>query len=294
MSMPGDSPDGGTGLVVALPAEAHSLGARGMHVGDCARWRRGWMAVSGIGPHNAMRAAERLLACGASQLANWGVAGALDAGFTPGDVLIPDHVRYNHDDPGFATDPLLDARLIELLSPRLRVRRGVLWSAPQPIATAADKQALAARSGAVAVDMEAAPIAAVAARAKLPVAAGEEWRNVYEASWRLDTAALAVVQPEIAHTGVTQFMAITRLAASRGAAVMPHATIGVGIFMAASLHASAAVGGVPYHEYQHSIFDRNLRYVDTTMSCAAGYYGLPDGPGHGVTPRPELWGYVRR
>jgi len=171
MSMPGDSPDGGTGLVVALPAEAHSLGARGMHVGDCARWRRGWMAVSGIGPHNAMRAAERLLACGASQLANWGVAGALDAGFTPGDVLIPDHVRYNHDDPGFATDPLLDARLIELLSPRLRVRRGVLWSAPQPIATAADKQALAARSGAVAVDMEAAPIAAVAARAKLPFVA---------------------------------------------------------------------------------------------------------------------------
>ena len=75
---------------------------------------------------------------------------------------------------------------------------------------------------------------------------------------------------------------------------MPHATIGVGIFMAASLHASAAVGGVPYHEYQHSIFDRNLRYVDTTMSCAAGYYRLPDGPGHGVTPRPELWSYVRR
>ena len=139
-----------------------------------------------------------------------------------------------------------------------------------------------------------AGLATVAARAKLPVAAGEEWHNVYEAGWRLDTAALSVVQPEIAHTGVTQFGAIARLAASRGAAVIPHATIGVGIFMAASLHASAAVGGVPYHEYQHSIFDRNLRYVDTTMSCAAGYYRLPDGPGHGVTPRPELWSYVRR
>jgi hypothetical protein len=46
---------------------------------------------------------------------------------------------------------------------------------------------------------------------------------------------------------------------------MPHATIGVGIFMAASLHASVAAGGVPYHEYQHSIFDRNAavrRHVD--------------------------------
>ena len=51
---------------------------------------------------------------------------------------------------------------------------------------------------------------------------------------------------------------------------------------------------VPYHEYQHSVFDRNLRYVDTTMRCEAGYYRLPEGPGHGATPRPELWNFVRR
>ena len=138
-----------------------------------------------------------------------------------------------------------------------------------------------------------AGLATVVARAKLAVAAGEEWHNAYEAGWRLDTAALSVVQPEIAHTGVTQFGAIARLAATRGAAVMPHATIGVGIFMAASLHASAAAGGVPYHEYQHSIFDRNVRYVETSMACVAGYYRLPEGPGHGATPRTELWSFVR-
>ncbi|HTQ01082.1 MAG TPA: mandelate racemase/muconate lactonizing enzyme family protein [Casimicrobiaceae bacterium] len=135
-------------------------------------------------------------------------------------------------------------------------------------------------------------LAAVTARAKLPVAAGEEWRNAYEAGWRLDTAALAVVQPEIAHTGVTQFCAIARLAASRGAAVVPHATIGVGIFMAASLHASATLPIVPYHEYQPSIFDKNLRYVTTAMRCEAGFYRLPEGPGLGVEPTPELWNYV--
>ncbi len=139
-----------------------------------------------------------------------------------------------------------------------------------------------------------AGLARVAAHPRVPVAAGEEWRNVYEAGWRLDTAALAVVQPEIAHTGVTQFGAIARLAAARGAALMPHATIGVGLFMAASLQAAAAAGGVAYHEYQHSVFDRNLRYVDTAMACEAGYYRLPDGPGHGATPRPELWEYLRR
>lgn len=171
MSTPGDAIEGQTGLVVALPAEAHSLGARGVHVGDCVRWRKGWVAVSGIGPHNAMRAAERLLACGASRLANWGVAGALSPELAPGDVLIPDRIRYSHDDPGFVTDPVLHAHLIELLSASLHVRRGALWSAPQPIATTADKQALAARDHVLAVDMEAAPIAAVAARANLPFVA---------------------------------------------------------------------------------------------------------------------------
>jgi galactonate dehydratase len=139
-----------------------------------------------------------------------------------------------------------------------------------------------------------AGLADVAARSPVPVAAGEEWHNVYEAGWRLDAARLAIVQPEIAHTGVTQFGAIARLARDRGADVMPHATIGVGIFMAASLHAAAALDAVPYHEYQHSVFDRNLRYVDTAMRCEAGYYRLPEGPGHGATPRPELWNLVRR
>ena len=139
-----------------------------------------------------------------------------------------------------------------------------------------------------------AGLAAVAARSAIPVAAGEEWHNRYEAAWRLDAARLAVVQPEIAHTGVTQFGAIARLAREHGAQVMPHATIGVGIFMAASLHAAAACGDIPWHEYQHSVLDRNLRYVDTTMACTAGYYRVPEGPGHGATPRAELWNFMRR
>lgn len=159
------------GLVVALPAEAHAIGVRRLRAGDCARWRHGWVAVSGIGPHNAMRAAERLLECGVDRLANWGVAGALDSSLAPGDVLIPDRIRYAHDDPGFAADPDTCTCLAMALCARLRIRHGILWSATQPVATRADKQALAAASGAVAVDMEAAPIAAVAARARLPFVA---------------------------------------------------------------------------------------------------------------------------
>ena len=54
--------------------------------------------------------------------------------------------------------------------------------------------------------------------------------------------------------------------------------IGVGIFQAASLHAAATLPNVPYHEYQHSIFDKNLRYVTTTMRCEAGSSTCPTVP----------------
>jgi galactonate dehydratase len=45
------------------------------------------------------------------------------------------------------------------------------------------------------------------------------------------------------------------------------------------------------HEYQHSVFDRNLQFVNSTMRCAAGYFSLPAGPGLGVEPRAQLFQY---
>jgi galactonate dehydratase len=137
-----------------------------------------------------------------------------------------------------------------------------------------------------------AGLARVASESGVPVAAGEEWHNTHEAALRLDRARLAFVQPEIAHTGLSQFIAIAKLAERTGAATIPHATIGIGVFLAASLHAAATLPRCPYHEYQHSVFDNALRFVDTTMRCAAGFYEVPEGPGLGVTPRDELWQHV--
>lgn len=135
-------------------------------------------------------------------------------------------------------------------------------------------------------------LAAVAARSQVPIAAGEEWRTIHEVLPRLERRSVSVIQPEMGHTGVSQFIAIARLAVAFHARVIPHASIGVGIFQAASLHAAATLPNVPYHEYQHSVFDKNLRYVTTTMRCERGFYSLPEGPGLGVEPRPELWDYV--
>ena len=137
-----------------------------------------------------------------------------------------------------------------------------------------------------------AGLARVAAESGVPIAAGEEWHNVHEAALRLDRAPLAFVQPEVAHTGISQFRAIAELAARKRIETIPHATIGIGIFMAASLHAAATLRACPYHEYQHSVFDNALRFVDTTMRCEAGFYHVPTGPGLGITPKDELWRHV--
>ncbi|WP_077033492.1 mandelate racemase/muconate lactonizing enzyme family protein [Pelomonas sp. KK5] len=132
-------------------------------------------------------------------------------------------------------------------------------------------------------------LARVAAGTSIPIAVGEEWRTVFDAHLRLKTGAVAVVQPEMGRTGITQFMRICQLAELHHARIAPHATIGFGVFMAASLQASAAVESLTRHEVQNHMFPRYLPLFDTTMSCAAGAYSLTTEPGLGITPKPALF-----
>ncbi|MFL9945885.1 mandelate racemase/muconate lactonizing enzyme family protein [Paraburkholderia agricolaris] len=136
--------------------------------------------------------------------------------------------------------------------------------------------------------------ARVGEQIRVPLALGEEWRTVYEYRPRLEKRSMSIIQPEMGHTGISQFMQIARMANAFHVKVIPHATIGIGIFQAASLHAAAALPNVPMHEYQHSVFDRNLRYVKTAMHCANGAFQLPQGPGLGVEPSDEVWQHVRK
>lgn len=134
-----------------------------------------------------------------------------------------------------------------------------------------------------------AGLARVARESPVPIAAGEEWYTGYEAANRFAAGPLAFVQPEMGHTGVTQFLAISELAAAHGTAVAPHATVGTGIFLAASLHAAAVLPGLWKHEWQHSVFARNLALLSTDMAYADGHYRVPTGPGLGVEPSPDFW-----
>jgi len=135
-------------------------------------------------------------------------------------------------------------------------------------------------------------IAQVARAVGVPVALGEELRTVFEWQPRLAARAFGIGQPEMGRTGITEFVRIGALLHANHLAVMPHATIGVGLFHAASLQASSTLQRLPWHEYQHSIFEPNLRLTQPTgtrhMGCAAGFYTLPDGPGLGVEPSDEM------
>ena len=104
---------------------------------------------------------------------------------------------------------------------------------------------------------------------------------------------MSILQPEMGHTGISQFMQIARMANAFHVKVIPHASIGIGIFQAASLHAAAALPNCPMHEYQHSVFDRNLAYARTTMRCERGAFTPPEGPGLGIEPDETLWNFVR-
>ncbi len=65
----------------------------------------------------------------------------------------------------------------------------------------------------------------------------------------------------------------------------------MGLFQAARLQVSAALPNLVMHEYQHSIFDKNLRYFTGDMGCTAGHFSLASGPGLGVEPREEVFEY---
>lgn len=123
---------------------------------------------------------------------------------------------------------------------------------------------------------------------KTPVGIGEELRTVYEYLPRFEQRCMHVIQPEMGRTGLTAFWNICQMSTAFNCTVMPHASIGIGVFQAASLHASAALSNLAIHEYQHSVFNNNLQYIDTTMQCESGYFTVPIEPGLGVTPKISL------
>lgn len=122
----------------------------------------------------------------------------------------------------------------------------------------------------------------VTAKSGTPIAVGEEWRTDHDMMHRMDQCKIAIVQPEMGHTGITNFIRMGRMADKYSVDLIPHATIGSGIFLAASLLASQSLRATRCHEFQHSVFEPNRRLTNGGMECKNGAYTPPTGPGLGV------------
>ncbi|HZV92240.1 MAG TPA: squalene--hopene cyclase [Caldimonas sp.] len=124
--------------------------------------RSGRVALAGVGGERAAAAAARLIDAGARALLSWGVAGALAPRLEPGDLLLPSKVVTARR--SWFVDAAWREAILEGLG---SAHGGNLWCSAVPVGDVAQKRDLADR-GMVAVDMESAAVAAVAARRGLP------------------------------------------------------------------------------------------------------------------------------
>jgi adenosylhomocysteine nucleosidase len=159
------------GVVAALDLEARSLRPRTrrrdglFEVGDGTL-----VAVSGMGRAAAVDAAGALVAAGATALVSWGLAGGLDPKLQAGTICLPCLV-VSRDGATFATDLHWREILTAAIGRRLSVAGGTLLTSAAAIESVAGKAAAFGETGAVAVDMESAGVAQIAALHKIPFVA---------------------------------------------------------------------------------------------------------------------------
>ncbi|WP_394808623.1 phosphorylase [Nitrosomonas sp.] len=154
------------GLITALRAEASCVSSA--HVPFNATILVDDLAVlwlSGMGAQAARTAAEGLHQHGVTALVSFGVAGALSPDLKPGDLVLPDAI---HVDTQLSVNIAWRDRLQNLLPADITVQNGILANSDMPLTGTKAKLDLAQATGACAVDMESAAIAAVAAAAGIP------------------------------------------------------------------------------------------------------------------------------
>jgi adenosylhomocysteine nucleosidase len=125
------------------------------------------LALSGIGRAAAAAAAQALVDAGVSALMTFGMAGGLDPALTPGSVVIPCEL-ISSAGGRFAANRAWREQVAAEVRALRAVSEGNLLTSTHAIQTPADKAAAFRTTGAVAVDMESAAVAEIAAKHNLP------------------------------------------------------------------------------------------------------------------------------
>jgi len=138
--------------------------------------------------------------------------------------------------------------------------------------------------------------AQVAAALRLDVAGGEQDCSLTEWRRMLALRAVDVAQPDVCYVGgLTRALEVARLAAAAGLPVVPHSA-NLSLVSVFSLHLLGAIPNAgPYMEYGIEPTPWTAGLYAPELVVTDGCVPIPDGPGWGVTVRPEwLAGAVRQ
>lgn len=124
-------------------------------------------------------------------------------------------------------------------------------------------------------------------RAPVPLAAGENLPNAWAFKSAIASGALDFLQPSVTKVGgVSEFRTILELAGMHGRAVAPHSPyFGPGLLATLQLAGhSALIGGIE----SFGVKLETPLFGDVGLPDARGLIRVPDGPGLGADPDPEI------
>lgn len=159
-----------TGIVVALPEELRTLTRQKPSKGQCCRINdRLLVVLSGAGEANAERAAQQLIAQGATQLISWGCAAALREHLKQGDLLLANVLvdTEGSRNTGGEICKAWHKHCLSLLAEHVADIEA-LTESKCIVETSAEKHRIANQTGAVALDMESIAVARIAQYHQLP------------------------------------------------------------------------------------------------------------------------------
>lgn len=185
------------GIVTGMRSETACLENVPIHIND----KYNLSFCAGGSPGRAYAGAEYLVRNGADALVSFGIAGALEPTLTPGHIILAKSVIDGTGEQ-FQTDEAWHHALTETLASNVDFTCGTIATMEKAAATASEKAALFARTGALAVDMESSGVAAVATRHNIPFIA---IRSIADpASRKLPIAVLKGLAPD----GTTRPLAV--------------------------------------------------------------------------------------
>ena len=124
--------------------------------------------------------------------------------------------------------------------------------------------------------------AQLAAALAVPVAHGETERSRYQfRPWLMQKAA-DILQPDVGRAGISEVIKIAAMAETFNVKMAPHLSVGLGICIAASIQAAAAIPNLYLLEYQPPVFELANLLLKSPLTCEAGFYEIPSSPGLGV------------